>query len=110
VSTPNIDLTSVQAILPEILLLALGILVLILDPFLKEGDRRNLGWLTGGGSLVIVIVSLLVARPGIPTMVFGGMLRYDWLGFYFKMLFIFSAAVTALFMMDVDKLNRRGEA
>jgi len=110
VSTSNIDLTSVQAILPEILLLALGILVLILDPFLKEGDRRNLGWLTGGGSLVIVIVSLLVARPGNPTMVFGGMLRYDWLGFFFKMLFIFSAAVTALFMMDVDKLNRRGEA
>lgn len=109
-STSNIDLTSVQAILPEILLLALGILVLILDPFLKEGDRRNLGWLTGGGSLVIVIVSLLVARPGNPTMVFGGMLRYDWLGFFFKMLFIFSAAVTALFMMDVDKLNRRGEA
>lgn len=108
--TANIDLTSVQAILPEILLLALGILVLILDPFLKEGDRRNLGWLTGGGSLVIVIVSLLVARPGNPTMVFGGMLRYDWLGFFFKMLFIFSAAVTALFMMDVDKLNRRGEA
>jgi len=110
VFTANIDLTSVQAILPEILLLALGILVLILDPFLKEGDRRNLGWLTGGGSLVIVIVSLLVARPGNPTMVFGGMLRYDWLGFFFKMLFIFSAAVTALFMMDVDKLNRRGEA
>ncbi|MCJ7723893.1 MAG: NADH-quinone oxidoreductase subunit N [Anaerolineales bacterium] len=108
--TSNIDLTSIQAILPEILLLALGILVLILDPFWKDENRRNLGWLTGGGSLVIVIVSLLVARPGDPTMVFGGMLRYDWLGFFFKMLFIFSAAVTALFMMDVDKLNRRGEA
>ena len=108
--TANIDLISVQAILPEILLLALGILVLILDPFWKYENRRNLGWLTGGGSLVIVIVSLLVARPGDPTMVFGGMLRYDWLGFFFKMLFIFSAAVTALFMMDVDKLNRRGEA
>lgn len=108
--TANIDLISVQAILPEILLLALGILVLILDPFWKDENRRNLGWLTGGGSLVIVIVSLLVARPGNPTMVFGGMLRYDWLGFFFKMLFIFSAAVTALFMMDVDKLNRRGEA
>lgn len=108
--TANIDLTSVQAILPEILLLALGILVLILDPFWKDENRRNLGWLTGGGSLVIVIVSLLVARPGNPTMVFGGMLRYDWLGFFFKMLFIFSAAMTALFMMDVDKLNRRGEA
>lgn len=104
------DPNMVQVILPEILILTLGMLVLIIEPFWKEENRRNLGWLTAGGLFVTLIISLLVGRPGNPTTVFGGMVRYDWLGFFFKMLFIFGAAITSLFMMDVEKLNRRGEA
>jgi len=53
---------------------------------------------------------LFVARPGEATTVFGGMLRYDWLGFFFKMMFIFGAAITALFMMDHEILGKRGES
>jgi len=101
---------SLAPILPEILILTLGIIILILDPFLKTEDRRSLGWLTAGGLLLTVIVSLLIARPAEPVSVLGGMLRFDWLGFLFKMLFLVGAAVTALFLMDVEKLNRRGEA
>jgi NADH-quinone oxidoreductase subunit N len=55
-------------------------------------------------------ISLFAGRPGEPTTVFGGMLRYDWLGFFFKMMFIFGAAVTALFMMDHEILGKRGES
>ncbi|MDP3184644.1 MAG: hypothetical protein Q8M58_05170, partial [Anaerolineales bacterium] len=56
--------SNVLAILPETLLLALGLLVLTLDPFWKEASRRlNLGWLTTGGLLVILAVSLALARP-----------------------------------------------
>jgi len=103
--------TPVLAVLPEMLVLALGILVLILDPFWKDESRRQrLGWLTSGGLLLIVVISLLVIRPGAPTFVLGGMLRYDWLGFAFKLFFLFAAAVTALFFMDVEPLNRRAEA
>jgi NADH-quinone oxidoreductase subunit N len=98
------------SILPEILLLGLGILLLIVEPFWKGESRRNAGWLTAGGLLAIMAVSLLVGRPGEPTMVFGGMLRYDWLGFFFKMMFIFGAAMTALFMMDHEILGKRGES
>ena len=103
--------SNVLAILPEILLLALGLLVLTLDPFWKEASRRlNLGWLTTGGLLVILAVSLALARPSAPALVFGGMLRYDWLGFAFKMFFLFGAGITSLFMMDVERLGRRAEA
>jgi NADH-quinone oxidoreductase subunit N len=99
-----------MAILPEILLLVLGMLLLVLEPFWKSEDHRNAGWLTAGGLLAIMAVSLLAGRPGEPTTVFGGMLRFDWLGFFFKMMFIFGSAVTALFMMDHEILSKRGES
>jgi NADH-quinone oxidoreductase subunit N len=102
--------TMFLSILPEILILVLGVLLLVLEPFWKDEQHRNAGWLTAGGLLAIMAISLLVARPAEPTTVFGGMLRYDWLGFFFKMMFIFGAAVTALFMMDHEVLGQRGES
>jgi NADH-quinone oxidoreductase subunit N len=104
--------TTILPIFPEILLLALGILILTLDPFLKkDANRRSfLGWFTAAGLLVILTVSLFFARPGDPALVFGGMIRFDWLGFVFKMFFIFAAAVTALFFMDADQINHRAES
>ncbi len=98
------------SILPEIMILVLGVLLLVLEPFWKDEDRRNAGWMTVGGLLVIMVVSLLVGRPGDPEEVFGGMIRFDWLGFFFKMMFIFAAGMTALFMMDHEDLGKRGES
>lgn len=102
---------NIMAVLPEILLLILGILILVLDPFWKEDNRRiNLGWLTTGGLVLIALISILVSRPVTPQTYFGGMVRYDWLGFSFKIFFILAAAVTALFMMDIEHLGQRAEA
>jgi NADH-quinone oxidoreductase subunit N len=98
------------SILPEILILALAVILLCVEPFWKEDQRRNAGWLTAGGLFVTIIVSLLFGQPGEPTAVFGNMIRFDWLGFFFKILFMFSAAVTALLLMDHEKAGRRGEA
>jgi NADH-quinone oxidoreductase subunit N len=98
------------AILPEILILVLGMLVLIVEPFWKEEKRRNAGWLTAGGLLAAMVISLLFGQPGEPTSALGGMIRFDWLGFFFKMLFMFAAAVTALLLMDNEKVGHRGEA
>ena len=99
------------AIFPELCLLLIGLLVLIIDPFWKESSRRaNLGWLTAGGLTLVLVLSLLLGRPGESVLAFGGTIRFDWLGFAFKMLFIFGAAMTALFMMDVEALSRRAES
>jgi NADH-quinone oxidoreductase subunit N len=98
------------SILPELLLLILGMVLLIVEPFWKEEDRRNLGWLTAGGLFVSLVVCILIGRPGVPLTTFGNTIRFDWLGFFFKMLFIFGAGVTALLLMDHDKVGRRGEA
>jgi len=99
------------AILPELLILVIGMLVLVLDPFWRDENRRtNLGWLVAGGLTATLVVSLLLGRPSAPVLAFGGMVRFDWLAFVFKMLFIFGAAITALFMMDVEKVGKRAEA
>ena len=97
------------SILPETLILILGVTLLVVEPFWKEERRRNLGWLTGGGLLAILVISILVGRPGDPTSTLGNTIRYDWLGFFFKMLFIFGAGMTALFLMDHEKVGRRGK-
>jgi NADH-quinone oxidoreductase subunit N len=99
------------AILPELLILLVGLSVLIIDPFWKPETRRvGLGWLTAGGLIAVLVISLLIARPTEGTLALGGMVRHDWLAFLFKMLFIFAAAITALFMMDSERLNQRAEA
>ena len=98
------------SILPETLILILGVILLFVEPFWKEERRRNLGWLTAGGLLAVLVISILVGRPGDPTMTLGNTIRFDWLGFFFKMLFIFGAGMTALFLMDHEKVGHRGEA
>ncbi|MCZ2126460.1 MAG: NADH-quinone oxidoreductase subunit N [Anaerolineales bacterium] len=102
--------TAFASILPEILILTIGLIILVCEPFWKGEQKRNAGWLTAGGLFAAMLLSLLLARPSEPQVVLGGMLRFDWLGFFFKMLFMFAAAVTALMMMDYEKIGKRGES
>lgn len=96
-------------ILPEILLLALAILVLVLELIIPRDQHRNLGWVTATGMLLIMIASLVAWPRETPQLIWGGMLRYDWLAFVFKMIFLFGAGITALFSMDYKELGQRGE-
>lgn len=99
-----------QAILPEILILVLGAVVLTVDLILGRKDDRSLGWVTAIGLVLIIIASLLVGIPGAQSQsIWGGMVRFDWLGFIFKMLFLFAAAMTALLATDHKEIGHRGE-
>lgn len=106
----NFDPIMILAILPEILLVTLAGVLLVIDLILRDDRKGSLGWVSAAGLTLIFIISLLVAAPrGAAQLLWGGMVRYDWLGFIFKMLFIFAAAVTSLFAMDYKKLGARGE-
>ncbi len=101
---------TIWAIFPEICLVFLGILVLVLDLELKEGWKRYLGWVTAGGLAITAILTVFLSRPGdAPVLAFGGMLRFDWLAFYFRLIFLFGAAMTALFAIDAETIGNRGE-
>lgn len=109
-SIPNFDPTMVTALLPELLLVLLAGLVLAFDAIWKPENKRNLGWLTAGGLLVVMVVSLLFARPQAENrLVFGGMIRQDWLSFAFIILFLFAACITSLFAMEVKAIGLKGE-
>ncbi len=84
--------------------------MLVVEPFWKEEKRRNVGWLVAGCLFAAMIVSLIFGRPGEPTFTLGGMVRFDWMGFFFEMLFMFAGIATALLLMDNDKIGHRGEA
>ena len=104
---------TILPILPEVMLLILAVLLISLDPFLSKNTNHRLflGLFTTVGLMLVLILSAVFTRPAAGGMlVFGGMLRFDWLGFVFQLFFIFAAAITALFFMDADSLNQRAEA
>ncbi len=89
------------AILPEILLVVLAALVLLLNLGLRRRAEGVLGWLTAIALAVIAVLSAVFARPvDSPQLIFGGMLRLDWVSFSFRLLFLLGAAITVLVSME----------
>lgn len=96
--------------LPEILLITVGVVIFVADLLLSDEKKTALGWITFIGLGLVLLISVAVGRPGEEgELIWGGMVRFDWLGFIFKMIFLFGAAMTALFAMDHPKLGQRGE-
>jgi NADH-quinone oxidoreductase subunit N len=109
-SIQNFEPTMILAILPEILIIILAGFILVFDAIWKPEVKRGLGWMTAGGLLLVMVVALLFARPQPEDrLIFGGMLRQDWLSFAFILLFIFAAAITAMFAMDMKGVGQKGE-
>jgi NADH-quinone oxidoreductase subunit N len=101
----------VMAILPELGLLLLAGVVLALD-LAWRASRRWLGWVTAGGALLVLLLSVLFSRPEAATQaepLFGGMLRLDATSFVFRLIFVCGAGLTALFAMHHEIIGNRGE-
>jgi len=110
VTVPLFEPWMVQALLPEILLLALSLLVLLVDAIWHGRSRPWLGWFTALGLIVTLALGIVFSRPHPDQQaIFGGMLRDDWLAFTFRILFLFAAAVTALLTTGVRGVRQQGE-
>lgn len=103
------DASLLLPLLPEILLVLLGALVLGLELILPKDQHRNLGWVTAVGIGILMILSIPARPDSDPTLIWGGMLRHDWMAFSLGMVFLFSAGITALIAMDSPELGNRGE-
>ena len=109
-TVPLFEPWMVQALLPEILLLALALLVLLVDAIWHGRARPWLGWFTALGILATLVLGVVFSRPHPEeSAIFGGMLRDDWLAFTFRILFLFSAAITALLTTGVKGVRQQGE-
>ncbi|HSO27328.1 MAG TPA: hypothetical protein VLS48_04615, partial [Anaerolineales bacterium] len=102
-SLGTLDPLAFRAILPELFIFVLGVIALTIDLIIPD---RRLGYVTAFGLLIAMLLSMLFGLPtGEPQQVWGGMVRYDGMGFAFKMLFMFAAAMTAFFAMDFPTLE-----
>ena len=100
----------ILAVLPQILLVVLAGMILLFDAIWKPENKRLLGWIVAAGLLVAIILSFLFSTPtNQGRLIFGGMLRQDWLGFAFTILFMFAAAITSLFAIDLKGVGFKGE-
>ncbi|MEA1976863.1 MAG: NADH-quinone oxidoreductase subunit N [Chloroflexota bacterium] len=109
-SIASFEPSTLLIVLPEILLLVLAGIILVVGLTSKRSSGLLLSWLTALGLTGILIITLLFGRPGeSAVLIFGGMLRHDWLAFSFKVLFLFAAAMTALLSADAEGVEDRGE-
>lgn len=113
--SPNITLSWVLALAPEIGLLVILFMVLIYDRLFKPSNPRQIGMFTAWGALAVLLLTIglywLFNQPnadwGLTDSVFwGGMMRNDLVTFVFRLMFLSALALTALLSMDVPRLQK----
>ncbi|MGH9899012.1 MAG: NADH-quinone oxidoreductase subunit N, partial [Pyrinomonadaceae bacterium] len=99
--TGGVTVNSMKLILPELIVFSVATLVMIIDAFNKRQESR---WMTGGLSLVGLILASLVCisqwiNPPVLNKGFGGMIVVDNLRLSFTLIFILVSALTILISM-----------
>ncbi|MBC8244601.1 MAG: NADH-quinone oxidoreductase subunit N [Verrucomicrobia bacterium] len=93
----------------EMMVAALGLLILLADLFLPSTARRSLGWVAAGA---LGLVFLLSFRGGYAALAdaeaFGGIYRLDALALFFKRFFLLSAIFVLVFAVDFAARLRGG--
>lgn len=102
-------LASLPAIAPEVGLTIMAMVVLFLDVYLPESQRRNIGYVSFFGLLFVSLTPLLWGSTVDSGLYWGGMIRHDILAQMFKVMVIVAAAFTSLLAVDTKDLGSRGE-
>ena len=113
--SPNITLSWVLALAPEIGLLVILFMVLVFDKIFKPDNPRLVGQFTAWGALAVLLLTVglywLFGQPnaewGLAESTFwGGMMRNDLVTFVFRIMFFSALTLTALMSMDVPRLQK----
>ncbi len=101
------QMSYLRAILPELLLLAVGLLLLGIDLALPKARKRDLSLWAAVGFLFVAFVTPF-AYLGEPQYVFGGMIGNEPLDLIFAFLFALAAFLVALLSRDDERLEPSG--
>lgn len=106
----SFDPSILRVIIPQLGLILLGAVILVLDLLWRGERRRILAWIAGAGFLLIGAAMFIFAIPPQKgVLVFGGMLRFDWLSFTFDLIFLFGGVITSLLMKNHEEAGKKGE-
>lgn len=106
----SISTQMILAVLPEIALLVLIAVIFVADLLLAPERRSALAWINILGLALILLLTAFFARPGAqPELIWGGMLRHDWLAYVSKLIFLTGALFTSFFVLDWEGVWRKGE-
>lgn len=98
------------AILPELILVVLAGVLIVISIIKHEKLNQALGCITAGGMILAIVAAFLFAMPKAePVLMWGEMLRLDSATFVFRMIFLFGAALTAIFSCTEDTIHSRPE-
>jgi len=90
-----------QFIQLEVMVVALGLLVLLADLFLSESVRRSLGYFAAGALGLVFLLSFRGSYVGlVDGEAFGGIYRLDGLALFFKRFFLLAAIFVLIFAVD----------
>ena len=114
--TPEELTQGLVAVLPEILLLALGIIVITADLFMRRrASRGALAYTSIVGLLIVLVViglqtiPLLAENAPAVQPVLGGMIRVDLTVQLFRVMFIAAAILTCLLTIGFKPMKQTGE-
>jgi NADH-quinone oxidoreductase subunit N len=91
---PGISASDFYYILPELVLTAGALLVLIVDVALPRSSRAALAWVTMG--VIVATLAALVPFTGTRVEVAHGLIAVDRFALFFDILFLVAAALTVL--------------
>ena len=106
----SINSEMILAILPEIALLVLIAIVFVADLLLPPKRDGRLAYITVAGLALTLALTVIFGRPGAEgELLWGGMLRHDWLAFIFKVIFLAGALLATVFSIGWEPVWRKGE-
>ncbi len=113
--SPNITLSWVLALAPEIGLLVVLFCVLIFDKLFKPSSPRQVGLFTAWGGVAVLALTAalfwLFQEPNRlwtlnESVFWGGMMRNDLVTFVFRLMFLSALILTSLLSLDVPRLQK----
>lgn len=113
--SPNITLSWVLALAPEIALLVMLFLVLVYERLFKPQNSRQVGLFTAWGGAAVLLLTVVLYwlfREPNPvwtlnqSVFWGGMMRNDLVTFVFRLMFFSALILTSLLSLDVPRLQK----